>query len=111
MTIASVFEEPPAAQGWAAMEAKAGEAAALLGAMSHPKRLMLLCHIGAGEMSVGEINARVALSQSALSQHLARLRRDGMVATRRRGATILYRISHPGVAAVIAALKTTYCPE
>ena len=78
-------------------QASAGEAAAMLRALSNEKRLMILCQLGEGEMSVGEILPLVGLSQSALSQHLAKLRDEALVATRRDGTAVFYRIADPAV--------------
>ena len=86
------------------MAANAGKAAALLKAMSNENRLLILCVLLDQELSVGEINARVPLSQSALSQHLAALRREALVSTRREGQSIFYRVNSG------AALKKTFCP-
>jgi ArsR family transcriptional regulator, virulence genes transcriptional regulator len=65
----------------AELQANARRASALLKAMANERRLMILCHLATGEKSVGEIEALIGLSQSALSQHLARLRRDRLVET------------------------------
>ena len=92
-------------------EAKAGEAASLLKAMSNPHRLMILCRLGASEASVGELQADSGLSQSALSQHLAVLRQRSLVETRRDAQTIYYSLSDPDVRDVIATLMKIYCPE
>jgi ArsR family transcriptional regulator, virulence genes transcriptional regulator len=70
---------------------------------------MILCQLARGERSVGEIAAHLTLSQSALSQHLARLRRDGIVATRRQSQTIMYRIAGPEPARIMEALYRLYC--
>ena len=91
-------------------EASAAEAAGLMRALSNEKRLMILCQLGAREMSVGQMLALVGLSQSALSQHLAKLRDEHLVATRRDGTTIFYRIADPAVLKVIAVLAEIYCP-
>ena len=91
-------------------EASAAEAAGLMRALSNEKRLMILCQLGAREMSVGQMLALVDLSQSALSQHLAKLRDEHLVATRRDGTTIFYRIADPAVLKVIAVLAEIYCP-
>lgn len=91
-------------------EASAGEAAGLMRALSNEKRLMILCQLGDGELSVSQLLPLVGLSQSALSQHLARLRDEALVATRRDGTTIFYRISEPAVLKVIAVLAEIYCP-
>jgi ArsR family transcriptional regulator, virulence genes transcriptional regulator len=91
---------------------KAGQAAGLLKSLSNEKRLLILCHlISAGEMSVGALVEAVGLSQSALSQHLARLRGGGLVTFRRDAQTLHYRIANPDAAQVIAVLRDIYCPE
>ena len=91
------------------MQENAQEAAGLLRALSHEARLLVMCQLGQGELSVGEINDAVRLSQSALSQHLAKLREDGFVSTRREGQTIYYRISDPRVSRLIGALHDIFC--
>ena len=91
-------------------QASAGEAARLLKALSNERRLMILCRLGDGERAVGELLPNVGLSQSALSQHLAVLREEGLIAGRREGVSILYRIADPAVLKVIAVLAEIYCP-
>ncbi len=88
---------------------QAGQAATLLRALANPTRLMLLCSLVEGEHSVGELNERIPMSQSALSQHLARLREEKLVATRRQSQTIFYRIADPMVLELIAPLHRRYC--
>lgn len=88
----------------------AAEATALLKALSNEHRLMILCQLGPGELQVSDLQARIGLSQSALSQHLARLREDRLVQTRREGVSIFYRIADPAVLRVIAVLAEIYCP-
>ena len=90
-------------------EAHAAAAARLLRAMANERRLMILCRLGEGEKSVGELVQLVGLSQSALSQHLAQLRADGLVATRRQSQTIHYRLNSPEVVAVIRTLAEHFC--
>lgn len=94
----------------ARFEASAKEAAKLLRALGNERRLMILCQLGDGERSVGELQPTVALSQSALSQHLAVLRDEGVVATRREGQTIWYRIADPAAVKVVATLAEIFCP-
>jgi ArsR family transcriptional regulator len=94
-----------------AFEARAAEAAAMLRALSNERRLLILCQLGDGELSVGALQARLGLSQSALSQHLAVLRQEGVVATRRQSQSILYRIADPAAVKIIATLASIYCPE
>lgn len=90
--------------------AKAGEAAALLRALAHEGRLMVLCQLLEGEHSVSALQEASGLSQSALSQHLARLREEGLVDTRREAQTIYYRLADPNVARVLDTLAEIYCP-
>jgi len=95
----------------ALLEDKAVEAAEFLKLLANPQRLLILCRLVAErEMSVGELEEAVELSQSALSQHLAKLRDDGLVATRREAQTIHYRIADKNVQRVLALLKDMYCP-
>jgi ArsR family transcriptional regulator, virulence genes transcriptional regulator len=90
-------------------EVQAEVAAGMLAALANPRRLMILCALVEGEKSVGELNAKIPLSQSALSQHLARLRAENLVATRRESQTIYYRIAEPVVFEVISRLHARYC--
>ena len=92
-----------------ALNASARRASALLKAMGNPHRLMVLCQLVCGERSVGELERIVGLSQSALSQHLARLRRDGLVKTRRSAQTIFYSLSGKEAETVLATLYRLYC--
>jgi len=97
--------------GIAELERKAAEAAGLLKLLANENRLLILCRLAAaGEMSVGELADAVDLSQSALSQHLAKMREDGLVATRREAQTVFYRIDDPNAARLLALLKSIYCP-
>jgi ArsR family transcriptional regulator, virulence genes transcriptional regulator len=91
------------------MQRNARQVARLLKTLASARRLMILCHLTGGERSVGELQAHVELSQSALSQHLGRLRREGVVATRRDGQTIYYTLTDPNVIAVMRALYDVYC--
>ena len=91
---------------------QASEAAGVLRALGNESRLLVLCHLcEASELSAGELNRRVGLSQSALSQHLARLREDGLVTTRKEAQTVFYRVADPKVQRVLAVLHELYCPE
>ena len=94
----------------ALFEESAGKAAGLLRLLGNEKRLMVLCQLSDGELSVGDLQMRVGLSQSALSQHLALLREHGAVETRREAQTIYYRIADPAVLRVIETLAELYCP-
>lgn len=94
------------------MAARAGEAAALLKALSNEHRVLILCHlIAAGELPVGELVDQVGLSQSALSQHLAKLRDEGLVGFRRESQTIFYHVSDPRAGQLLALLRDIFCPE
>jgi DNA-binding transcriptional ArsR family regulator len=96
----------------AALEPKAAQAANLLASMAHPKRLLVLCNLLKGELAVGELAQRVGLSQSALSQHLAKMRALTLVKTRRAGQTIYYDLASSEVRAVLNTLYRLYCaPE
>ncbi len=102
---------PQLPMGAEEMAAHAGDAARLLRALANPHRLMVLCLLGQGEMSVGQINEQVPLAQSALSQHLAVLRRDGLVSTRRLSQTIYYSLQPGPAADIIAVLHTHFCRD
>lgn len=91
------------------MQESARKASALLKAMSNDYRLMILCQLLPGEKSVGQIERLIGLSQSALSQHLARLRRDKLVRTRRVAQTIYYSLSGSEASAIISTLYGLYC--
>lgn len=94
----------------ARFEASATLAARLLRALANERRLMILCQLGDGERSVGELLPIAGLSQSALSQHLKVLRDEGVVTTRRQAQTVWYRIADPAAARVIVTLAEIYCP-
>ncbi|GGX64340.1 ArsR/SmtB family transcription factor [Saccharospirillum salsuginis] len=91
------------------MEEKAGQASRLLKALSNECRLLILCNLVGGEKSVTQLNDKVDLSQSALSQHLARLRNEGLVAIRKEAQTVYYRIDSPEVEQVIRLMYDLYC--
>lgn len=92
------------------MMSHADEAARLLRSLGNNNRLLVLCLLSAGELSVGEINRSIPLSQSALSQHLAVLREEGLLQTRREGQTIFYRVPPGPALQVLQTLQTIYCP-
>lgn len=95
----------------AALEDKAPEAARLLKLLANEKRLMILCRLVAHrEMSVSELGDAVKLGQSALSQHLALLREEGLVDTRRQAQTVFYRVADPNARRLLKLLKNIYCP-
>lgn len=95
---------------YAGLAARAAEASRLMKLVANERRLLLLCRLAdAGEMTVGALAGAIGLSQSALSQHLSRMRRDGLVAFRRDGQTLHYRIADPNAALFLATLKTMFC--
>lgn len=91
------------------MVGHAEDAAGLLKAIGNPNRLLILCCLGDGELSVGALNERIALSQSALSQHLAVLREDGLVRTRRESQTIFYSVAPGPARDILRVLQSHYC--
>lgn len=93
----------------AAVQEHAGEAAALLKALANDQRLLVLCALLDGPLSVGEINERVELSQSALSQHLAVLRTARIVTTRRESQTIYYALADGPALKVMEVLYEAFC--
>jgi ArsR family transcriptional regulator, virulence genes transcriptional regulator len=110
--MSAVIDLDFAVMNMAAMAPKAEAAAQLLSAMANPVRLLLLCTLLEGEKSVNELVARCTISQSAVSQHLAKMRILGLVATRRDGQTIYYRVASQQVREVMATLYGLFCtPE
>ena len=91
------------------MQARAAGATALLKALANSHRLIILCHLAEGEKSVGELEALLGMRQPHLSQHLARLRRDALVGTRRDSRTIYYRLGSAAAAKMIRLLYALYC--
>lgn len=91
------------------MHESAEKACALLKAMANESRLMILCQLAGGELSVGALQELIGLSQSALSQHLAVLRERNLVSTRRDGQQIYYSLASGEAAAVIKTLYQQYC--
>jgi DNA-binding transcriptional ArsR family regulator len=90
------------------LEPRAAEAAQLLKLLASEQRLIVLCRLSAGEMSVSELGKHVDLTQSALSQHLAKMRAEGLVATRREAQTIYYRLADPVAERLIGVLCDVY---
>ena len=90
---------------------KAGQASRLLKSLANERRFLIMCYLSEGEMSVGELEPLVGLSQSALSQHLARLRREQIVTTRREAQTIFYSISSEEARTVLGTLYELYYAE
>ncbi len=97
--------------GLSDMREHAQKAAALLKALANENRLMIMCTLISGEMSVGELNEKIPLSQSALSQHLASLREAGLVTTRKEAQTVFYQLSGNEATRIIAVLQSIYCPS
>lgn len=105
------MSQPDSPAGLSGLEAHATAAAALLRLLANERRLLVLCMLASsGEASVGALCAHAGLSQPAMSQHLAKLRDDGLVATRRAGTTVYYRIVDPRIGVLLATLKDIYCP-
>jgi len=92
------------------MQVHAGQAAAFLKAIANEHRLMILCTLIHGELCVSDLNAKVTLSQSALSQHLASLREAGLVTTRKESQTVYYQIHGTNAIKIISVLQSIYCP-
>ena len=94
-----------------ALQEKAAEAARMLRLLANENRLLVLCHLaGEEEMTVGALAEVIGLSQPALSQHLAKLREDGLVATRKEAQAVFYRLDDPRAARLLAVLRDLYCP-
>ncbi len=100
---------PASTLDFAEMQENAGKACGLLKAMANEARLMVLCQLIEGEKSVSELQEAVGLSQSAMSQHLAVLRDQEIVETRRDGQSVYYCISDPGAIALMEALHREFC--
>ena len=95
----------------ALLRAAAGEAVAALKALGNPERLLLLCQLSQGEMSVSELEAALDIHQPTLSQQLGVLRREGMVQTRRDGKNVIYSIADARLLTLLQTLYTLYCPK
>ncbi len=91
------------------MESNAGQAARFLKTLANERRLMILCHLVCGERSVGELEQLLGMRQPALSQQLARLREDELVATRRESRTIYYRIASPEAETLLEQIYMLFC--
>ena len=92
-----------------AMQSNASDAVNLLKGLANESRLMIMCVLSEGEVSVGQLNQRIKISQSALSQHLAVLREQGLVQTRRESQTIYYRLADTAAMNIIELLRKAYC--
>ena len=93
------------------MEQNVQEAAGLLKSLANPSRLLVLCALVNREHTAGELEALTELGQSAVSQHLAKLRKAGIVATRREAQRVIYSLSNPEVSALLETLHTLYCGD
>ena len=93
------------------MHESAADVSDLLKLLGHPDRLMVLCQLKLGEQSVGELSKNLGIKQSPLSQHLARMRHEGVVTARRDAQTMFYSIADPKVAQVITVLYDLYCTQ
>jgi len=112
MSTATATRTATRRNGLRSLERKAAHVAGLLGALANERRLMILCRLVEwGEGSVGALADAVGLSQSALSQHLARMRQEGLVAFRRDGQTLWYRIADPRVEELFATLHRLFCHD
>lgn len=98
-------------QQLAEMQANANRVSDVLKAIANGARLMLVCQLAEGEKSVGQLTAVVGLAQSAVSQHLALLRKHRVVSTRRHGQSIYYGLASAEVAEVIKTLHDQFCPK
>jgi DNA-binding transcriptional ArsR family regulator len=102
---------PPTTLDPALLRAAAGEAVAALKALGNPERLLLLCQLSQGELSVSELEAALDIHQPTLSQQLGVLRREGMVDTRRDGKNVIYCIADERLLTLLQTLYTLYCPK
>ena len=89
----------------------AANACELLKAMANEWRLMILCQLNQGEMSVGDLAEQIGINQSPLSQHLARMRHEGVVTSRREAQTVYYSIAEQEVGAIVALLYELFCEQ
>jgi len=93
------------------MSTAAGKASELMKTLGHKDRLMVLCHLISGEKSVGELADLLDIPQSPLSQHLARMRKEELVTTRRQAQTIYYSIASPEAARMVQLMHELFCSE
>jgi DNA-binding transcriptional ArsR family regulator len=93
------------------MQQSAKTATDLLKLLGHPDRLMVLCQLKTGEQSVGELSRNLGIKQSPLSQHLARMRHEGVVKSRREAQTIYYSIDGEQVEKVVGVLYDVFCED
>ena len=93
------------------MASAAAKASELMKTLGHKDRLMVLCHLSSGEKSVGELAGLLDIPQSPLSQHLARMRKEKLVMTRREAQTIYYSIASPEAARMVQLMHDLYCSQ
>lgn len=93
------------------MAASADRVAGFLKGLGNPQRLLVLCLLADGERSVSELMALTGVAQTSMSQHLARLREEGIVAARRDHRSLYYRIDHPAVLELVQLLHRHFCPR
>ena len=91
------------------MAIAAGKASELMKTLGHKDRLMVLCHLTSGEKSVGQLARLLDIPQSPLSQHLARMRKESLVTTRREAQTIYYSIASEEAARMVGLMHELYC--
>ena len=111
MTILPIIDNATPAAEIGEMEAKAMEAASFLKAISHHRRLMILCHLVGGEKSVSELEVLLDSRQAAVSQQLSRLRLDGLVTPRRDGKTIYYSLADERPQKIVEAVYELFCKD
>ena len=100
---------PLTPEALSALRHSAEKCCALLKALAHEDRLLLLCHLTEGERNVGELEELAGVHQPSLSQHLGKLREEGLVETRREGKYIYYRLASPEVIKIMQTLSSLYC--
>ncbi|EII3002263.1 helix-turn-helix transcriptional regulator [Vibrio cholerae] len=91
------------------MKKNAEEVAELLRVMAHPERLMVLCQLTQSEMGVGQLQQGSTLSQSAFSQHLTVLRKQGIIQARKESQQVFYRLADSRITALIQSLQNVFC--
>jgi len=95
----------------AVLRGAAGQAVSALKVLANEERLLLLCQLSQGEMSVGELEELLGIRQPTLSQQLGVLRTEGVVTTRREGKYIFYSVADPRLLEILAVLYRLYCPK
>lgn len=95
----------------AVLRSAAGEAVGALKILANPERLLLMCQLSRGELSVGELEEQLDIHQPTLSQQLGVLRMEGVVSTRREGRRIFYSVADAKVMRVLEVLYRVYCPK